>query len=166
MGTHMGTTPERTMTKPAERFAAWLNMAMPRAGLDVSTQMGGGRAALADAVGVSRSTVKRWLDGDTLPEPTKFEAIANRLGVPVVEMLVETGIISIEAAGLKARPKLTPQDAVKALGVTDPADAQVIIAMAERLSEHATERRTFGQRGVGGHPRPQSLNADEPDGEA
>jgi transcriptional regulator with XRE-family HTH domain len=123
------------MTKPAERFAAWLRTAMPRAGLELEGQMAGGRATLADAVGVSRSTVKRWLDGDTLPEPTKFEAIANRLGVPVVEMLVETGIISIEAAGLKPKPKLTPQDAARALGVTDPDDIRMVVAMAERLRD-------------------------------
>lgn len=123
------------MTKPAERFANWLKTAMPRAGLELEGQMAGGRAALADAVGVSRSTVKRWLDGDSLPEPTKFEAIADKLGVPVVQMLVETGIISVQAAGLKAKPKLTPQDAARALGITDPADVAAFLAIAERLRD-------------------------------
>lgn len=156
MGTHMGKTPERTMTKPAERFADWLKMAMPRAGLELEGQMAGGRATLADSVGVSRSTVKRWLDGDSLPEPTKFEAIANRLGVPVVEMLVETGIISIQAAGLEARPQPTPQEAVKSLGITDPEDIAAFLSLADRLRDHR-------QRGVGGSPRPHEVKADEPE---
>jgi transcriptional regulator with XRE-family HTH domain len=144
------------MTTPAKRFGDWLMQAMRRAGLDVDTQMGGGRAAFADAVGVSRSTLTRWLQGTTLPEPTKFEPIAEKLGVPVVQMLVETGIISIKAANLEPRTNVTPEDIADEWGIEDPSDRALLRATYESLT-----KRSHVQRGVGGHPRSHTLKADE-----
>lgn len=123
------------MTTPAKRFGDWLKAAMRRAGLDVDTQMGGGRAALADAVGVSRSTVKRWLDGDSLPEATKFEAISRTLGVPVPAMLVESGLVSVKAIGMTPQPEPRAETALEALGVTSPADQELILGMIRRLQQ-------------------------------
>lgn len=162
------------MTTPAKQFGDWLKTAMRRAGLDVDSQMGGGRAAFADAVGVSRSTVKRWLDGTTLPEPTKFEPIANELGVPVMTMLVETGIVSVAQVHPLDRSEPTPEEAFAALGITDPDDMAVVRAMIDRMRELRHEQarqreaepprsRAHVQRGVGGHPRAHTLKADEPE---
>ncbi|MEU4296378.1 helix-turn-helix transcriptional regulator [Kitasatospora aureofaciens] len=77
----------------APRFAAWLKQAMRTAGLDVDSQRGGGRASLADACDVSRSTVGRWLDGASIPSPEHFKAIARTVGVSVADLLIGTGIM-------------------------------------------------------------------------
>lgn len=149
------------MTTPAKQFGDWLLTAMRRAGLDVDSQMGGGRAAFAESVGVARSTVKRWLDGTTLPEPTKFEAIAETVGVPVIQMLVETGIISERSVGIEPRAEITPEQAAESLGITDPADMAAFLALAERLSNRSpAPKRDHRQRGVGGHPRPHEVKAE------
>lgn len=129
---------------PAQRFAAWLRGAMRRADLDVDSRMGGGRSQLAERLGVSRSTVSRWLAGETMPDPTQFESIAAVLGVPVVELLVGSGIISARAveqldpAAFQARP-LSAEEALMQLGITDPQDQALFLAMVDRLKAHRGE---------------------------
>lgn len=101
---------------PAERFAAWLKPAMRNAGLDVDRQQGGGRATLAKACDVSRSTVGRWLDGQSLPGAGHFRLIADTLGIPVTEVLVAAGIISQD--DLDAPPvTLDTEESITALAV-------------------------------------------------
>ena len=60
---------DMTMTT-AQRFAAWLAPAMRRKGLNIDSLRGGGRITFAEAVGVSPSTVNRWLAGKTPPTRT------------------------------------------------------------------------------------------------
>ncbi|OKI16602.1 helix-turn-helix transcriptional regulator [Streptomyces sp. CB03911] len=101
---------------PAERFAAWLKPAMRNAGLDVDRQQGGGRAALAKACDVSRSTVGRWLDGQSLPAASHFKPIADTLNLPVADVLVAGGIISQD--DLDAPPvTLNTEESIAALAV-------------------------------------------------
>lgn len=111
----------------SEQFAAWLAQAMRQAGLEIDRQRGGGRTALAAAVGVSQSTVARWLDGKAAPSPEYFEPIADAVGVPVITMLVESGIISAESlnkltrSDVRSQP-ITPAQAADDLGFTDPVE--------------------------------------------
>jgi len=88
----MGTTVTAEPTA-GERFGSWLANAMRRADMDIDRQMGGGRSVLADAVGVSRSTVTRWMSGRVLPSAEQFEPLAKALGVYVDDMLVDSGIV-------------------------------------------------------------------------
>lgn len=88
----------------AERFGDWLAAAMRQADMDIDRQKGGGRVALANKLDVSRSTVSRWLDGQALPSPEYFQPIADAVGVPVLDMLVATGIIA------PGGPKPAPTD--------------------------------------------------------
>lgn len=92
VGIFVGATPK------SERFAAWLAAAMRHANLEIDGQLGGGRAELASKVGVSRSTVTRWLSGQTLPAPEQFDALSAALNVYVINMLVDSGIVSRERA--------------------------------------------------------------------
>lgn len=138
----------------AERYGAWLATAMRNAGLDIDRQRGGGRKALADTLGVSASTVGRWLNGETVPSPELFESIADALGVPVRDMLVETGIISAKALTKNHRTEvasapITPTQAADALGITDPAERAEFIQMLEaRARRHL--RATDSDGGTGG----------------
>jgi transcriptional regulator with XRE-family HTH domain len=114
-------------TTTAERFAAWLAAAMRRAGLDIDSQQGGGRAVLAEEIGVSRSTVTRWLQGQTLPSPDQFEPLARALDTSVEDVLVGGGIVSVESLW-------TP-------GVQSPAASAA--ALADQMSVPASRREDF-----------------------
>lgn len=140
----------------AEQFATWLKQAMRRAGYDIDAQRGGGRQALAEKMNISKSTVTRWLSGDVLPAAEYFEPLAEALDVKVVDLLIGAGIVALRDLSASKRPT-TPEEAAAELGITDPADVAAFVAIAERLSS-----RSHVQRGVGGPPRPRSLNADEP----
>lgn len=135
-----------------EQYAAWLASAMRAAGLDIDSQRGGGRLALAKALGVAPSTVGRWLDAKSTPSPELFEPIADTVGVDVGVMLVESGIISAESlpqlSRSDVRSGLTPAQAADELGYTDP------VQRAQFMRDLATRNRR--------HLR----NAAEPDGES
>ncbi|MGW6912491.1 helix-turn-helix domain-containing protein [Kitasatospora sp. NPDC054939] len=126
----------------AEKYAAWLADAMRAAGLDIDRQRGGGRQALAAAVGVSPSSVGRWLGGAALPSPEYFEPIADAVGVPVTQMLVDSGIISAasltlgQVPGVRFQP-ITPAQAADELGLTDPTERALFMRdLAERNRRH------------------------------
>jgi transcriptional regulator with XRE-family HTH domain len=125
-----------------EQYAAWLAAAMRAAKLDIDRQRGGGRKALAEAVGVSPSTVARWLDAKSTPSPEYFEPIADAVGVDVGVMLVESGIISAESLHQMGRSDVrsqahTPAQAADALGITDPVErAKFMRDLATRNRRH------------------------------
>jgi len=102
------------VTEPAQRFAAWLTQAMRDAGLDIDSQRGGGRATLADTCGVSRSTVGRWLDGQSMPSAEHFRSIAKALHVPLRDVMIGGGIM--DASDFEHRPQSTgPEELVAEL---------------------------------------------------
>lgn len=125
---------------PSEQFAAWLAPAMRHANYDL-TKLSGGRSAFAEAVGVAPGTVTRWLQGKAMPDPDKFEPIAAALNTDPVEMLIGSGIISAksvtsgDAADVRSRP-ITPSQAADELGIDDPSDRELFLAMVERLAKH------------------------------
>lgn len=136
----------------AEQYSAWLKTAMRAAKLDIDSQLGGGRTALAEVVGVSKSTVKRWLEGTSVPSPEHFEAIADTVGVPVVEMLIESGIISAESvtperkSGVRFQP--TPSQVADELGLTDPVErARFMRDLADRNRRHLRIAEDRGDEG-------------------
>jgi transcriptional regulator with XRE-family HTH domain len=137
----------------ADQYAAWLADAMRKAGLDIDRQRGGGRNALAQAVDVAPSTVGRWLSGKTIPSPEQFEPIADAVGVPVITMLVETGIISAEALTKMSQPDvtsqaITPAQAADALGIHDPAErAEFIQRLEARTRRHLRSAESDGETG-------------------
>jgi transcriptional regulator with XRE-family HTH domain len=120
-----------------ERFAAWLAAAMRGAGLEIDRQRGGGRMALATKLGVSPSTIGRWLDGKSMPGPEVYEPLAVALGVPVADMLTGTGILSSESlqhlhqTGVRSQP-ITAAQAADELGIHDPHERAEFIQDVER----------------------------------
>lgn len=125
----------------SEKYAAWLAGAMRAAGLDIDRQRGGGRNALAKAIGASPTSVARWLEGKAVPSPDYFEPIADAVGVSVVKMLTESGIISAESVTLEHQSGVgfqpTPAQAADDLGITDPVErARFMRELAQRNRRH------------------------------
>jgi transcriptional regulator with XRE-family HTH domain len=126
----------------AEQFAAWLAAAMRRADLDIDKPQGGGRAALAAACDVSRSTVSRWLDGKAIPSPEYFQPIADAVGVSVAELLIGAGIIPADSLGQLKQPRqvYSPEEAAVALGIS-PDDQELFSNFVQQLQKRARRTR-------------------------
>jgi len=134
-----------------EKFAAWLADAMRAAGMEIDKQRGGGRMALATAVGVSPSTVARWLDAKSLPSPEYYEPLAEALGVSAVMMLVETGILSaesmmkLERPGVRSQP-ITAAQVADSLGIHDvDARAEFIRNVERQTRRHLRTAESDGE---------------------
>lgn len=158
----VGTTPQQ------DKLAAYVLEAARRAGYDMDSPRGGGKTKLANDSGMSLTTLSRLLSGDRMPDPKYFEALAKALQVPVLELLVEANIISADAIADRAVPPkpMTDDEIIAKLGVTDPDDKAMVLAMVERLRDRPpAPKRDHGLRGVGGHPRAHTLKADEQPGE-
>lgn len=129
---------------PAQKFAAWLGPAMRRAGLDIDTQQGGGRLALANALDVSRSTVSRWLEGTSMPSPEYYEPLAKALDVRATDMLVGAGIISPMDLGHAAPQELTVEE-IAARWEISPEDLPILTSVVDELRKRSRRRLETGE---------------------
>jgi transcriptional regulator with XRE-family HTH domain len=130
----------------AQRFAAWLKPAMRAKGMNIDSLRGGGKRQLAEAVGVSDSTVNRWCAGKVAPDPANYEAIAVALDTEgrtpteaTIQMLVDIGIISSQLATERRNPAvrlppLSPSEAADRLGFRDPVDREMFFGVVDRLT--------------------------------
>jgi transcriptional regulator with XRE-family HTH domain len=100
----------------------------------------GGKAKLARDTGLSESAVGRMLRGETLPDPRRFESIAQAVGVPVRQLLIEAEIVSVESLSQEPHTgqsqvgsrSITPDEAADAFGLTDPVAREMLYAAIER----------------------------------
>ncbi|WP_280684868.1 helix-turn-helix transcriptional regulator [Kitasatospora sp. MAA19] len=129
-----------------QRFAAYLRTAALRAGYDVVSPRGGGKSRLAHDSGISLTTISRVLAGTRALDPASYEGLARALRVPLRELMVEGGIVPSESLpgwpdhAVRSRP-ITPDEAADELGITDPVDRQMFLAMVDRLRrDRAAER--------------------------
>jgi transcriptional regulator with XRE-family HTH domain len=131
------------MTTRVQRFGAYFSDSLRGAGYDIDSLRGGARVAVAKRVGVSKSTVSRWIDGDAMPSPEFFEPLADLIGVRLREFLVDSGIISAESLTeindpkVRSRP-ITPTQALDDLAIRNPGNRAVIaaaIAAARKLED-------------------------------
>jgi transcriptional regulator with XRE-family HTH domain len=112
----------------AQRFAAWLKPAMRAKGMNIDSLRGGGKRQLAEAVGVSDSTVNRWCAGKVAPDPANYEAIAVALDT---EGRTPTEATINPAVRL---PPLSPSEAADRLGFRDPVDREMFFGVVDRLT--------------------------------
>jgi transcriptional regulator with XRE-family HTH domain len=64
------------------------------AGYDIDSPRGGGRTALAEAAGISASSIGRLLSGQSSISPAAMPRLAEALKVPVSDVLVAAGFVS------------------------------------------------------------------------
>lgn len=126
----------------AQRFAEFIRPAVVAAGYDIDNPRGGGKKRLAETVGMSQSSVGRMLAGQTLPDPAHLERLADALGIPLMDLLIRSGIVSGRARhAAKEEPPsaprepLTPEAAARLLGIRSPDRVQMFSAMAKTLAD-------------------------------
>lgn len=145
------------MTTPptrAQQFAEVVGPAAQRAGYTGH----GSRSRLARDTGMTESSVSRMLLGQSIPDPKFFEPLSRALQMPIQTLLVEAGIISIQALTEPTQSQvvseITPETAADGLGITDPVDREMFFATIERLRRQrptaTPEDRTHDERGSGG----------------
>lgn len=139
----------------AQRFAEYIRPAVVAAGYDIDSPRGGGKKALAEDTGMSASSIGRMLAGQTVPDPAHLERLAQVLRVSLIDLLIRSGIVSVEASGTvtpvapapDTNPPLTPEAAARALGIRSPDRVQMFAAMAKTLVEQ--EEAEAGRSGRG-----------------
>ncbi|MEU9894274.1 helix-turn-helix domain-containing protein [Streptomyces phaeochromogenes] len=136
-------SPAAPMSREA-RFVRYIREAAGRAGYDIDSPRGGGKKAIAKATGMSQSSVGRMLAGQTIPSPPQLEKLADALEVPLIDLLVLSGVVSERAkSGVGASPpprlaaikSLTIEEAADALGIRSPDRVRMFKAMASTLIE-------------------------------
>jgi transcriptional regulator with XRE-family HTH domain len=145
----------QTGTNKLPAFAAYIADAARQAGYDIDSPRGGGKTALARDAGISLSTISRLLSGTRAPDPSTFDGLARALRVPLRELLTRSGIISSDSLhawpnnGVRSRP-ITPREAADELGITDPIDREMFLAMVDRLrrQQEAKQRDTTADGGA------------------
>lgn len=136
-----------------ETFATYVRMAARRAGYDIDTPRSGGKTALAQDSGISLSTISRVLAGTRALDPGSYEGLARALRVPLRELMVEGGIVPPESLpgwpdpAVRSRP-ITPSEAADELGITDPVDREMFLAMVDRLRRERQAKRENGDGGT------------------
>lgn len=141
--THAGPATEMSRV---ERFAEYVRQAAVDAGYDIEGRRGGGKKALADKTGMSPSSVGRMLAGQTLPDPSQFEKLADALNVPLIDLLVRGGVVSEEAVQgtlahhtrikpVETSEPISPEEAARMLGIRNPDRVRMFAAMATTLLE-------------------------------
>ncbi|MBQ1122584.1 helix-turn-helix transcriptional regulator [Streptomyces sp. B15] len=140
---------------PAQRFAAIIAPAARKAGYDIDSERGGGRAALARDTGMTASSVGRMLNGKSLPHPRFYEALARCVNLSVRDLLVEAEIISPQALtqpqSSRVASPITPERAADELGFSDPIDRELFLGMVARMrARRAAGRNGDTENGGGG----------------
>jgi transcriptional regulator with XRE-family HTH domain len=85
-------------TESGREWAAYLESAMRSAGLT--------QAELARRSGLAESMVSRWLRGLNQPDVPNLRRVRPVLGVPMLELIVAAGYLSLEEADLHRRRRL------------------------------------------------------------
>jgi transcriptional regulator with XRE-family HTH domain len=136
----MPTHPSRPNPR-ARHFGQYLADAARAAGYDIDSPRSGGRSALAEAAGMTLSSVGRTLSGQSIPDVSRFEDLAAAVNRPVIELLIEAGIISAKSLTEPAQTRvasLTPDQAATELGITDPDGRALFLGMVARLRTTST----------------------------
>lgn len=128
--------PEPPTTR-AQKFGQYVAAAARAAGYDIDSPRGGGKKGLADAAGMSHASVSRLLAGQTIPDPSFFEPLADALHKPVSEMLIQSGLVS-EDALLKPDVldhPLDPREVAQRLGIRSEERIAAFEAMVRALTD-------------------------------
>ncbi|MEV8324616.1 helix-turn-helix transcriptional regulator [Kitasatospora sp. NPDC056731] len=133
-------------------LAAYVRRYAPAAGYDLDAY--GEQSRLARAADMGTDVLARILNGGRLPKPAALWPLAEALGRPYLELLVESGTIPAEAlAHVPSPPVASKPITADALadqwGVTDEADREYVRDSLERL--RALTRRSASGREGGGH---------------
>jgi transcriptional regulator with XRE-family HTH domain len=130
-----GSQPEPDLNAP---FIDWLRWALTRHGYDLDER--GIRRKIADDSGIPAATVSRLLRDTGQPDVATCYALGQTLGIRVLPILVRAGhlppgVLETEPQRTeRPTPPTTEEQALTALGLTDPDDRAAVRAMINALT--------------------------------
>ncbi|WP_133914841.1 helix-turn-helix transcriptional regulator [Streptomyces sp. NBC_00582] len=83
-------------TQDLDALASWVEDLMRERGYDIDSPRGGGKSRIADEAGVHRAAVTRLLRRRSMPDLETTRRLARVLGVPVRDMLIRSGRLTVE----------------------------------------------------------------------
>lgn len=83
-------------TQDLDALASWVEDLMRERGYDIDSPRGGGKSRIADEAGVHRAAVTRLLRRQSMPDLQTTRRLARVLGVPVRDMLIRSGRLTVE----------------------------------------------------------------------
>lgn len=133
------------MDTPLMRFAAYVRRAALAAGYDVDAERGGGKKRLAEAAGMSPTSISRLLIAERMPDARFLAPLAQALNVPLPQLLIESGLFPAESLTQGPQesvgsPDITPVDVAESWGVQDEAGRELLRAMHERFRREREQR--------------------------
>jgi transcriptional regulator with XRE-family HTH domain len=135
----------------AQRFGAYVSDAARQVGYDLDSPRGGGKTQLAKNTGMSLASVSRMISGQVIPDPKFFESLARALSIPLVELLVRSGLVSSGALDSSKQPAkrlpLTVREAAVDLGIVDPSTIAAFESMVKVMlnSQQSTDGSSRGR---------------------
>ena len=122
-------------------FGRWLFAELERRGYDMSRK-GGGRTKFAADSGVSPSTIARAVRGDGIRDVPILTLIAEALGIRVSTILVRAGVLTEEDLHGVNHPErrrpITPEEAARELGISEPSAVEAFVAMTRALRDRSS----------------------------
>lgn len=126
-------------------FAAYLKAAMDAARISSGAQ-------LAEEAGLAQSLVSRWLNGKSIPLHDALRAIAEPLGVPMLDLVVRAGYLTPAEARLEGEPlpptsKHSIEDEIRADTRIRDDRKEALIGLLDSLREEYSDEQTDEQDG-------------------
>lgn len=163
------------MSGEHQAFADWLRQRAEQAGYDLDKR--GVISQLARDSGNDPAQMSRFLRGQAIPAVEGQAGLARAFGIKLPEVMIQAGSAKPDDFpdyGQQTRPSNYSLDAAAdALGVTDqerryiiqvmPQTVEIVRSAVANAEAQPPRSQAHRQRGVGGHPRPHEVKADEPD---
>jgi transcriptional regulator with XRE-family HTH domain len=121
-------------------FAQWLRQQLESRGFDLGMR-GGGQSRFAEESGIGRATISRILSGQGATDTAVLARLADALHIPLGEVLVRAGILNPSELSAVNQPpaggrRITPDQAADELGITDPHQRRLFLAMTQTLQRN------------------------------
>jgi transcriptional regulator with XRE-family HTH domain len=124
----------RTGVVRAAAFADFVHSSAARAGRDLTSPRGGGRAALAADTGMSPASVSRMLNGQTIPDARFMIPLAKAIDADVLDLFILAGLLPDDVAIGQPRP-ITTEQAAHNLGIRRPDQVTMFSKMVRAILE-------------------------------
>jgi transcriptional regulator with XRE-family HTH domain len=121
--------------RKARKFGEVVTAAARAAGYDVDRPRGGGKKKLAEAAGMSFASTSRMLAGKAIPDPEFFPGLADALGIPLRQLLIDSELAPADTFVSDVEPgdRMPLAEAAARIGIRNPTNVRLFVSFAQSL---------------------------------